>query len=204
MKRIIPLLILSVTTFLGFAQNDNPVSWKIDTVKIAPLTYKLKIKATVEEPWHIYTQNASNAGLAMPTQIIFEKNNNVELIGATGEKGIDQEEGTTLSYYSKEVTFTQTLKLKSKEKTSLSFTIKYMACNDQMCRPPSSKQFLLVLNDNLPKEKVSTSLGLPVGTKAPELKVEEWLSETPDLNGKFVALDFWSPIVNLVSQDSLM
>ncbi len=204
MKRIIPLLILSVTTFLGFAQNNHPVSWKIDTVKIAPLTYKLKIKATVEEPWHIYTQNASNAGLAMPTQIIFEKNNNVELIGATEEKGIDQEEGTTRSYYSKEVTFTQILKLKSKEKTSLSFTIKYMACNDQMCRPPSSKQFLLVLNDNLSKEKVSTSFGLPVGTRAPELKVEEWLSETPDLNGKFVALDFWSPIVNLVSQDSLM
>lgn len=33
--------------------------------------------------------------------------------------------------------------------------------------------------------------GLPVGTKAPELKVEEWLSEKPDLKGKFVALDFW-------------
>ena len=33
--------------------------------------------------------------------------------------------------------------------------------------------------------------GLPVGTKAPELKVDEWLSETPDMTGKFIALDFW-------------
>ena len=42
------------------------------------------------------------------------------------------------------------------------------------------------------KKKVSKMIGgLPVGTKAPALKVEEWLSEIPDMKGKFVALDFW-------------
>ena len=34
---------------------------------------------------------------------------------------------------------------------------------------------------------------LAVGMKAPELKVAEWLSEVPDMKGKFVALDFWGP-----------
>ncbi len=194
MKRITLLLIISMVALIGFAQDNHPVSWKIDTVKIAPLTYELKITATVKEPWHVYTQNASNAGLAMPTQIIFEKNNNVELIGTTREKGIDQEEGETRSYYSKRVTFTQTLKLKSKEKTTLYLSIKYMACTNQMCLPPSSKQFIVALNNNFAGEKASLTLGgLPVGTKAPELKVEEWLSEVPDLKGKFVALDFWGP-----------
>ena len=43
------------------------------------------------------------------------------------------------------------------------------------------------------KKALSISGGLSVGTKAPELKVEEWLSEVPDLKGKFVALDFWGP-----------
>jgi thiol-disulfide isomerase/thioredoxin len=33
--------------------------------------------------------------------------------------------------------------------------------------------------------------GVNVGTKAPPLKVVEWLSEVPDMKGKFVALDFW-------------
>ncbi len=33
--------------------------------------------------------------------------------------------------------------------------------------------------------------GLPVGTKAPELKVEEWLSEKTGSERKVVALDFW-------------
>lgn len=146
MKRIFLVLIMCFITFLGFAQNDNPVSWKIDTVKIGPLTYELKIKAIVKETWHIYTQDASKAGLGTPTQIIFEENSNVELIGATQEKGIGQESGKSLSYYSKEVTFTQTLKLKSKEKTDLHITIKYMACTNQMCIPPSSKQFSIILD----------------------------------------------------------
>lgn len=158
MKRIILLLIMSVTAFLGFAQDNHPVSWKIDTVEIGPLTYELKMKATVKEPWHIYTQQASKAGLAMPTQIIFEENSNVELIGATREKGIDQENGQSTSYYSKEVTFTQTLKLKSKEKTNLNFTIKYMACNDQMCLPPTSKQFSIILMNNKPKAAMDFAL----------------------------------------------
>ncbi|SDK65563.1 Thioredoxin-like [Pedobacter sp. ok626] len=34
---------------------------------------------------------------------------------------------------------------------------------------------------------------LVAGMKAPVLKVEEWLSEVPDMKGKFVALDFWGP-----------
>lgn len=147
MKRIILLLILSLTAFLGSAQNSHPVSWKIDTVKIGPLTYELKMKATVKEPWHIYTQDASKAGLAMPTRIIFEENSNVELIGATKEKGTEKKNGETSSYYSKEVTFTQTLKLKSKEKTDLHITIKYMVCTNQMCQPPSSKQFSIILEE---------------------------------------------------------
>ncbi|MDD3977807.1 MAG: protein-disulfide reductase DsbD family protein [Methanomicrobium sp.] len=116
-------------------------------MKIAPLTYELKLKATINEPWHIYTQDASRAGMAMPTRIIFEENNNVELIGATREKGIEKENGETSSYYSKEVTFTQTLKLKSKEKTDLHLTIKYMVCTNQMCQPPSSKQFSIILEE---------------------------------------------------------
>ena len=136
---------MSVTAFIGFAQNNHPVSWKIDTVKIGPLTYEIKMKATVKEQWHIYTQEASKAGTAMPTQIIFEENSNVELIGATKEKGIDQANGETSSYYSKGVTFIQILKLKTEVKTSVNFTIKYMACTDQMCTPPTSKQFSIIL-----------------------------------------------------------
>ncbi len=130
-----------VIQMVEMARSNQLVSWKIDTVKIGPLTYEIKIKAIIKESWHIYSQDASKAGSAMPTQIVFEENSNVELIGATKEKGIGQENGETISNYSKEVTFTQTLKLKSEERTNLNFSIKYMVCTDQMCQPPTSKKF---------------------------------------------------------------
>ena len=42
------------------------------------------------------------------------------------------------------------------------------------------------------KEKLSLSTeGLAIGTKAPAISAVEWLSEVPDLTGKFVVLDFW-------------
>jgi thiol-disulfide isomerase/thioredoxin len=37
--------------------------------------------------------------------------------------------------------------LKSEQQTALAFTIKFMACTNQMCLPPSKKQFTLSLND---------------------------------------------------------
>lgn len=40
-----------------------------------------------------------------------------------------------------------------------------------------------------PKQQLQLSIGM----KAPALKVDEWLSEVPDIKGKFVALDFWGP-----------
>lgn len=148
MKRIVLLLLLNLMSLFGFAQKSGPVSWQIDTVKIAPLTYELRMKATVKEPWHIYTQKASNAGLAMPTQIIFDPNSIIELIGTTTEKGEEQQDVKNVSHYSKGVTFTQILKLRSKEKTTLNFTIKYMACTKSMCLPPSSVQFTVTINND--------------------------------------------------------
>lgn len=146
MKRIILLLILSMTAFFGFAQNNHPVSWKIDTVKISSMTYELKIQAIIKEPWHIYPQQESDAGLNMPTQIIFEENSNVELIGVIREKGIEQKNGEKIPYFSKGATFTQTLKLKTEVKTTVNFTVKYMACTNQMCTPPTSRQFSIILD----------------------------------------------------------
>lgn len=46
------------------------------------------------------------------------------------------------------------------------------------------------------KQTTASSIAIDtmaVGMKAPLLKVEEWLSEVPDMKGKFVALDFWGP-----------
>lgn len=145
MKRFILFMIICQITSLCFAQNVHPVSWKFTTEKMAPLTYQIKLQATVQEPYHIYPQGAAG-GMGMPTEFLFKEDDNVEFLGEMKEKGQEQKAGESLAYYAKGVTFTQTLKLKSEKKTTLTFTIKYMACTNQMCLPPSKKQFTLELD----------------------------------------------------------
>lgn len=146
MKRFIFFMVICQVAFSALAQNIHPVSWKFSSEKIAPLTYQIKLHAAVQEPYHIYPQGAAG-GMGMPTEFLFDQDENVEFVGEMNEKGEEQKDGESLAYYSKGVTFTQILKLKSERKTTLAFTIKYMACTNQMCLPPSKKQFTLELDD---------------------------------------------------------
>lgn len=146
MKRFIFFIIIFQAAFSALAQNNHPVSWKFSSEKIAPLTYQIKLQATVQQPYHIYPQGAAG-GMGMPTEFLFDQDDNVEFVGEMKERGEDQKGEESLAYYSKGVTFTQTIKLMSERKTTLAFTIKYMACTNQMCLPPSKKQFTLELND---------------------------------------------------------
>ncbi|WP_111307549.1 peroxiredoxin family protein [Confluentibacter sediminis] len=205
MKRILLLVLIVMTDFLGIAQNNQIVSWKIDTVKTGPLTYDLKMEATVKAPWHIYTQQASNAGLAMPTQISFKENSNIELIDATKEKGIEKGHGQS-SYYSKGAIFTQSLRLKSKEKTNLSFTIQYMACTNAMCLPPKKETFSISFNTDpsvasVVALKSSTNDSLALIQEEDDIKqasaftLKDARDKEHSLNefsGKYVLVDFWA------------
>lgn len=146
MKRIILLLMLSVTPFLGFAQDSYPVTWSFSSEKINKLMYKIKCRATIKEPYHIYPQS-SEGGLGIPTEFSFVENPDVAFIGTMDEKGVEQKDGESLPYYAKGAIFTQTVKLKTDKKTTLEFSIKFQACTNQMCLLPTSKQFSIILNE---------------------------------------------------------
>jgi len=186
--------------FSVFAQDNHPVSWKFSTEKVAPLTYQIKLHATVKEPYHIYPQGAAG-GMGMPTEFLFDQNENVEFVGEMEEKGEEQKDGAHLSYYSKGVTFTQTLKLKSEQKSALTFTIKYMACTNQMCLPPSKKQFTLDLvdqgrgavavNNENPSVKQETSFKYEDFTM-PDTEGKVISSKNITTKNKYTFIDFWA------------
>lgn len=186
--------------FSVFAQDNHPVSWKFSTEKVAPLTYQIKLHATVKEPYHIYPQGAAG-GMGMPTEFLFDQNENVEFVGEMEEKGEEQKDGEHLSYYSKGVTFTQTLKLKSEQKSALTFTIKYMACTNQMCLPPSKKQFTLDLvdqgrgavavNNENPSVKQETSFKYEDFTM-PDTEGKVISSKNITTKNKYTFIDFWA------------
>jgi len=151
MKKIISLfLAASFCLFnFAFAQPKDPVDWTYEAKKKDDKTYDLVITATLPKPWHIYSQNTGDGG-PIATAITFNANPLITKIGKIAETGklvktYDQNFKTNVLYYSDKVVFTQTIKLKTAAKTSVTGKVEYMVCNDEMCLPPTKKSFTIKL-----------------------------------------------------------
>ena len=131
------------------AQPKDPVGWTYEAKKKDNKTYDLIITATLPKPWHIYSQNTSDGG-PIPTKITFNANPLVKKSGKVVETGkliksFDENFKVNVLSYADKVVFTQTVKLKTAAKTSVSGKVEYMVCNDEMCLPPTKKSFTIKL-----------------------------------------------------------
>jgi DsbC/DsbD-like thiol-disulfide interchange protein len=131
------------------AQVQNPVQWNYTVKKVNETTYSVQIAATIEPGWHVYSQTTPEGG-PVPTSIAFAKNPLLTLEGSPKEIGkLEQKHeplfGVDVKQYSNKVFFVQTVKVKGKAKTALTGTVEFMACNDEMCLPPSSQKFSIAL-----------------------------------------------------------
>jgi len=142
-------LVLSLLSFIMItgvsAQIKNPVSWKYEAKKKSAGVYEVTLTATVEKPWHIYSQNTEKGG-PIPTEVVFKANPLITKQGAVKENGklekiYDNNFKVNVLYYANTVAFVQTVKLKGKVKTNISGTVEYMVCDDQQCLPPVKKSF---------------------------------------------------------------
>jgi thiol-disulfide isomerase/thioredoxin len=199
MRLIIFFVLMSFCGSQGLTQDSHPVSWQFSSESISAGTFRINITAAIREPFHIYPQSF-DGGLGMPTTIQFENNPNVELIGDIIEKGEDSSNGKAVAYYAKTVTFSQTVKLKNDKKTTLRFRIKYMACNDEMCLPPASKEFSMIINDN--DIAVSEKTNVVSGKTQHDVSYEDFVmtdTEGKQLSVKSISsqkrytfIDFWA------------
>lgn len=149
MKRCSLSVVALLVTVFSFAQRQNPVSWNYEAIKKSADTYEIVLTATVEEPWHIYSQNTGKGG-PIPTAVVFKpnplvtKNGKVKELGKL-EKVFDKNFNTDVLYFSDKVKFVQLVKVKGGIKTNLSGTVEYMVCDDSQCLPPVKKSFELKL-----------------------------------------------------------
>ncbi|MDE3235944.1 MAG: hypothetical protein KGO81_08325 [Bacteroidota bacterium] len=145
MKKVLLAVFMIVACNSLFAQAKNPVSWTYRAVKKGSGMYELVMTATVEKPWHIYSQNTGSGG-PVPTNFTFRTNPLLVFQGKAKETGklvkvYDNNFKTNVLYYSDKVVFTQTVKLKGNAKTNVSGTVEYMVCDDEQCLPPTKKSF---------------------------------------------------------------
>ena len=140
------LLLMSAVVVMAnvHAQKLNPTKWSFEAVKKADKQYEIIATATIESPWHIYSQFVK--GGPIPTSIQFKKNPLITLVGKTKEEGklekqYDPNFKTMIATFAGTVKFKQLVSLKVSSKTKLSGTVDYTVCNYEKCLPPSKVDF---------------------------------------------------------------
>ena len=145
-------VILSMFLFAAMAVSaQSPVSWTFTSKKLTDNTYEIKMTATMEKGWHLYSQVQPDDALAGPTTFTITSNPLIELVGKIKENGKmqkfhDKELGISANQYSEKVEFVQTIKLKGKVKTSFNGSVEYQTCDDKKCLPPKTVNFKVALD----------------------------------------------------------
>ncbi|WP_346237821.1 protein-disulfide reductase DsbD domain-containing protein [Niabella insulamsoli] len=147
MKKVLfALLLLSVTAAFSVAQAQSPVSWKFTSKKVSDKVYEIHAIATLENGWHLYSQNQPDDAIAIPTKFSFVSNPLVKLDSKVSEVGKlekfhDKSVDISANQYSNKVTFVQKITLKVSAKTNISGSVTYQTCNDKECLPPKKVPF---------------------------------------------------------------
>lgn len=148
----------NVFTFLMFfaifsygQERKNPIQWQYSAKKIGDKTYEVHLTAMLESGWHAYSQLQPEEAVAQPTAIKFKSNPLVGIEGKIKEVGAmekwqDEATGIKANQYKDQVDFVQIVKLKGNVKTSVSGSLTYQVCTDQMCLPPRTDDFTIKIN----------------------------------------------------------
>lgn len=144
MKRISLIFAFVLFTAIGAsAQIEKPVTWSYAAKKISNTEAVVYLKATMESGWHIYSQNLKPGG---PNKTVFSFSPSKEYspVGKTTEPKAttyyDENFKMNVSYFGKQVTFQQKVKL-TKPATTVKGTVEFMVCNDKQCLPPEEVNF---------------------------------------------------------------
>ena len=148
MKNLVVLFCSIVFAMNVHAQKPNPVKWSFTAIKKSDKQYEVVATATIDAPWHIYSQFVS--GGPIPTTFTFSKNPIIQLAGKTKENGklqkmYDKNFKTELAFFSDKVDFIQIVNLKVASKTNLVGVVEYSICNDDRCLPPAKVSFEVAL-----------------------------------------------------------
>lgn len=139
MKKFLSLTLLLLVTVVMAVQAQ--VSFTVKYKRVNPTTVDIVFTGTAQPGWHIYSTNIGEGG---PTRATFgiDKIKGAKLKGGLkggpGAKTMqDPIFEMSVTYYEGHATFTQRVELLDKD-YELKGYLKYGACNDENCLPPTS------------------------------------------------------------------
>ena len=162
-------LLFSLISFLSIAQIYDPVDWSFNKKGLGNNEFELYFKATIEDGWHLYSQNLPSDEGPIATAFDFKPSDAYELIGNTQEptplKEYDPNFDMELTFFGHEVTFTQKVKL-LKPNAKVEGELTFMVCDDKMCLPPDYIDFSFDLKGEATESKKAQPTSTPVATTA--------------------------------------
>lgn len=133
-------LLVCCFSFNLFAQVFEPVKWETTTVKISDTEYELVTTATIDQGWHLYSQDVPDGG-PIETHFSYKTDAAYQLINSTLE-----EEGKTIDdpvfemkikFFERKAEFRQRIKVLNNELSVVEGEVEFMVCDDSKCLPPN-------------------------------------------------------------------
>lgn len=142
-KLIVLFFFLSTTS--AFAQ-PRVVQWDFAVERNQGDTVTVILTATVDPGWYVYSQYLEGDG-PIPTQVSFEKEDELTFLGKPEEsghlvEGYDDIFGMEIKKYKEEMVIRQQLILPEGE-NNISGKVLFMSCDQEQCLPPSEVEFSL-------------------------------------------------------------
>ena len=211
LKLVLSTLFIFIITVFN-AQIKNPVKFKFDVVSVGNDQYEAVLTGTIEDKWHIYSQDLPpDSGI--PTEFKITSKDGIQLIGKVQEIGKKHDEfseafGAQIVYYSNKVVFKQKFKPKDASKpATITAEIMYQTCNDRVCLAPNTLEFekqiagtatAVVPEQNLEKPKDTVYEVAPPGQVETVLKptIIEQTSAAKQEGLRVTSLDFKNPLTD--------
>jgi thiol:disulfide interchange protein DsbD len=148
MKKSVLFFLALVTIAAAYAQ--SPVSWAFNSRKIGANMYELRLTATMQPGWHLYSQNQPSDAVAQPTSFTFNSHPLLSLDGKVKELGKlekfhDAKLEVSANQYSGKVDFVQVVKVRGAAKTNVTGKLEFQTCDDKKCLPPKTVPFSIAL-----------------------------------------------------------
>ena len=161
---------ISNTPLASLSNETNPVKWSFGIKHLEGDIYELTYTADIAKGWNVYSQFTADNG-PFPTMVIYENEENIELIGQSVEQG-HKKEGMDPLFGVNVIKFladqpyviTQKAKIKDPSQPIIGY-ITSMSCDDTKCLPPTDAEFSLKAAARSSLHESTTNLA-PLGTQA--------------------------------------
>lgn len=137
MKKLTILLFFIVAFAIKVLAQDEMATWSFKSNKLNDTAYELVFTAQIVPNFHLYSMNNNKDDGPFPLSIIFEPNDNYELVGelkALSKEGEEFDEGfgVKVKYFEHEAIFKQQIKLKA-DKAIVGGIVKFQTCGNNQC-----------------------------------------------------------------------